>query len=66
MSNDDKHRARLINAMLERVDVDALVGQVDLDVLRQELVEEENQRGDIIDRGGGLRRSRAVAGRACP
>lgn len=33
MSNDDKHRARLINAMLERVDVDALVGQVELDEL---------------------------------
>jgi len=33
VSNDEKHRARLINAMLERVDVDALVGQVELDEL---------------------------------
>lgn len=33
MSNEDKHRATLINAVLERVDVDALVGQVELDEL---------------------------------
>lgn len=33
MSNDEKHRARLINAVLERVDVDALVDQVELDEL---------------------------------
>ena len=32
-SGEDKRRARLINAMLERVDVDGLVGQVDLDEL---------------------------------
>lgn len=32
-SGEDRRRARLINAMLERVDVDALVGQVDLDDL---------------------------------
>lgn len=30
---EDKRRARLINAVLERVDVDALVGQVELDDL---------------------------------
>ena len=32
-SGEEKRRARLINAMLERVDVDGLVGQVDLDEL---------------------------------
>jgi uncharacterized RDD family membrane protein YckC len=33
VSNEDKHRARLINAVLERVDVDSLIGQVELDEL---------------------------------
>jgi len=32
-SGDDRNKARLINAMLNRVDVDSLVGQVDLDEL---------------------------------
>ena len=32
-SGDDKHRARLLNAMLDRVDVDSLLAQVDLDDL---------------------------------
>lgn len=37
MSNEEKHRARLINAMLERVDVDALIGQVELDDLLERI-----------------------------
>ena len=31
--SEDKRRARLINAVLDRVDVDALIGQVELDEL---------------------------------
>jgi len=32
-SEDEKRRARLLNALLDRVDVDSIVGQVDLDEL---------------------------------
>ncbi len=35
--SDEKRRARLINALLERVDVDALVGQVELDELLERI-----------------------------
>ena len=44
---DAKPKARLINAMLDRVDVDALVGQVDLDELLEGL--DVNQLLDRVD-----------------
>ncbi len=36
-SREDKRKARLMNAVLERVDVDAIVGQVDLDELLERI-----------------------------
>ena len=47
MSDDDRHRARLLNALLERVDVDSLVGQVDLDELLERI--DVNELLDRID-----------------
>jgi len=46
-SGEDKRRARLINAVLERVDVDALVGQVELDDLLARI--DVNQLLDRVD-----------------
>ena len=45
--SDDKRRARLINAMLDRIDVDALIGQVDLDDLLARI--DVNQLLDRVD-----------------
>ena len=45
--SEDKRRARLINAVLERVDVDALIGQVELDELLARI--DINQLLDRVD-----------------
>lgn len=45
--SDDKRRARLINAVLDRVDVDALIGQVELDDLLARI--DINQLLDRVD-----------------
>jgi len=45
--SDDKRRARLINAVLDRVDVDALIGQVELDELLARI--DVNQLLDRVD-----------------
>ncbi len=37
--SEEKRRARLINAVLEQVDVDALIGQVELDELLAPIVD---------------------------
>ena len=45
--SEDKRRARLINAVLDRVDVDALIGQVELDDLLARI--DVNQLLDRVD-----------------
>jgi hypothetical protein len=43
--SEDKRRARLINAVLERVDVDVLIGQVELNPSKQATWDQPADRG---------------------